>query len=194
MNPIRLTILGAGTVRCMLPLVSSLATYFGERPLEIVFFDADEERLDLVDRLARMAFMATKASHSLRSTYDPDEALEEADLVVLQIGENCARKMFTTRRDQPDPIDRAVALLLQKVPAEAHLMSLVGEQIPYDGYFAMDWPPELSFGEEVAVPHQILRYLNQEEYLFEILKQYQSSPLKAWLNDPTAKMRQPWAE
>jgi hypothetical protein len=172
----------------MLPLVSSLATYFGERPLEIVLFDADFERLDLVDRFARLAFTATNATHSLRATEDPEEALEDADLVVLQVEENCARKMMHTSRDKPARLEEAISKLLALVPDGAHVMSLVGD-LPSDSCFAMDWPAPLTHAEETAVPHQILRYLNGEEYLHQLLKEHQASPLKAWLDDPTAKAR-----
>jgi hypothetical protein len=182
-------ILGAGSVRFMLPVVSSLSTFFGERPLEIVLFDADEERLDLVDRFARLAFATTKSKHSLRSTYDPVEALEGAELVIVQIGENCARKMLGIRRDQPDPTDRALDRLMADVPEGAHVLNLIEERLPIDGYYEMDWPPHLSEGEKRAVPHQILRYLNGEEYVYDVIKEHAASPLKAWLEDPTFAAR-----
>lgn len=173
----------------MLPLVGSLATFFGERPLEIVMFDADEERLDLVDRFARLAFAGSKATHSLRSTSDSEEALEDAGLVVLQIEENCARKLTSTKRGEPDPTEKAIALLLGHVPERAHLLSLIGDKLPYEGFYAMDWPDEPTEEDIRAIPHQILRFLNGEEYLYQLFKQYQASPLKAWLNDPTFSAR-----
>ena len=172
----------------MLPVVASLATFFGERQLEIAFFDADEERLDLVDRFARLAFATTKAPHSLRSTYDPSEALEDADLVIVQMGENCARKMLGVRRDQPDPTERALQELMSKVPAGAHVLNLINDPLPVN-YFAMDWPPELTEGQKRAVPHEILRYLNGEDYVYNVIKEHAGSPLKAWLEDPTFAAR-----
>src|SRR4051794_39669255 len=92
MSIMRLAILGGGSVRCSPAVLASLATYFGERPLEIRMFDADVERLDLFDRLARLCFAMTKNPHTLISTTDAVEATEAADRVILQVGENCARK------------------------------------------------------------------------------------------------------
>ena len=51
-------------------MIASLANYFGERPLDIVMFDADSERLDLFDRFARLTFSAMNSTHHLRSTDD----------------------------------------------------------------------------------------------------------------------------
>jgi hypothetical protein len=53
----------------------------------------------------------------------------------------------------------------------------------------MDWPPHLSEGEKRAVPHQILRFLNGEEYVYALLREHADSPFKAWLNDPTFTAR-----
>jgi hypothetical protein len=36
-----------------------------------------------------------------------------------------------------------------------------------------------------ALPHQILRYINGEEYLHEFLRQWDHAPLRAWLDDPS---------
>ncbi len=176
-------------MRHMLPVVASLATHFGEQDLEIAFFDADEERLDLVDRFARLAFSTTHATHALRSTYDPAEALEGAHLVVLHIGENCARKMLGVRRDQPDPTSRALQELVGLIPDDAHLLNLQAEPLPVDGYFEMDWPPALNEAQKRAVPYQILRFLHGEDFVYELIKEHAGSPLKAWLEDPTFAAR-----
>src|SRR5687767_3239764 len=92
MGDIRLAILGGGSVRCTPKVVAALATYFGERPLEIVMWDSDGERLDLFDRFARYLFLMTSTPHRLISTTDPYEALQGADAVIFQVGVNCARK------------------------------------------------------------------------------------------------------
>src|SRR5579862_3123007 len=97
MGPIHVAILGAGSVRCTPAVVGSLATYFGERDLQIRMYDADMERLDLFDRFARLCFAMTKNGHGLISTVSADEAVVGADRVLLQIGENCARKYLKER-------------------------------------------------------------------------------------------------
>ena len=70
--------LGIGNVRCAPAIVGSLSNYFGERPLEIRFWDADWERLDLFDRFARLCFHVSKCPHQLISTDESDEALDGA--------------------------------------------------------------------------------------------------------------------
>src|SRR5689334_604604 len=87
-----LAILGAGSVRCSVPVIASIATYFGERPLDIRLYDADEERLDLFDRFARTVFAFNKNPHRVRTGIDAKELLEDVDRVILQVGRNCARK------------------------------------------------------------------------------------------------------
>lgn len=94
MKPVRLVVLGIGSVRCAPPIVFALAGYFGERDLEVRLYDEDRERLDLFDALARKAFAFESSKHGLLAFDDAYEALEGADLVVFAIGENCARKFL----------------------------------------------------------------------------------------------------
>lgn len=90
--------MGAGSVRAAPPVLATLAGYFGERELDIALYDADEERVDLADRLARALFLATKATHRLSAGTDAAQALAGADHVVFCLGENCALKFLGLRR------------------------------------------------------------------------------------------------
>lgn len=188
----RLTILGAGAVRCTPAVIASLATYFGERPLEVRMFDADLERLDLFDRLARLCFMMTRATHSLISTTDAVEATDGADRVILQVGENCARKYLKQRHrmgiadlQAESMIEQAVEEMLGTVPAEAEILSLQrpGIVIPRTRYYTADWPAEPTSAERFSFPHQALRWIKGEEYTHEFLREHERSPLKRWLDD-----------
>jgi len=132
MSAIHLAILGAGSIRCTVPVLAALATYFGERPMEITLYDADEERLDLFDRLGRVCFFSAKSTHLLKSTTDYKEALEGVDLVVVQIGENCARKYLKENRRQgfaelgrASLIEQAVDDLLRDINPTIPVMSLI---------------------------------------------------------------------
>ena len=51
-------------------------------------------------------------------------------------------------------------------------------------YTHIAWPPEPSPQERMSIPHQVLRYLNGEEFVYGLLKQHQTSPLKSWLENP----------
>ena len=186
MGSVRLAILGAGSVRCSVPVIASLATFFGERPLEVALYDADEERLDLFDRFARLCFMATRAEHSVFSTTDPTEALDGVNKVIVQVGENCARKLLGSPKSAPDPTDAALDRLMLLVPDDAEVACLLfGRILPHiHDYIEIDWPPEPTPEERQSLPHQVLRYLNGEEYLHEVLTANSGSPLRPWLDLP----------
>jgi len=195
MSVVHLSVLGAGSVRCSVPVLASLAGYFGERPLEITLYDSDEERLDLFDRFARLCFMITKSTHSLKSTADYKEALEKADLVVVQVGENCARKFLKETRRQgfaelgrASLIEQAVDDMLRDVPPPTPILSLIADSIvyPHDVYLAPDWPPTLTEAERSAYPLQVLRWCRGDDYPFEALKANEKSPLISWLEDPAS--------
>lgn len=193
MEPIQLAVLGAGSVRCAMPVIVSLATYFGERPLEIRFFDSDEERLDLFDRFARTCFTAAKNQHSLMSTSDPVEALDGAERVILEVGENCARKYLKERMrggfaavDRAGLIEQAVELMLGTVNPEAAILSLLRGDIllPVNTYEIEGWPPNPPEADRPSIPYHALRVIRGEDYLNEAFKKEEKSPLKAWLDDP----------
>jgi hypothetical protein len=185
----KLVVLGAGSVRCTVPVIASLGTFFGERPMEITLYDSDEERLDLFDRFARLFFTATKATHSLRSTYDPIEALVDADKVIVQIGENCARKLIGVPRTAPDPTEQALEHVLANLPPHVEVMSLMLDRnLPLYEYREMDWPPEPTEAERRSLPHQVMRYLHGEEFLYDLIQQGAQSPLRPWLNMPVQRV------
>jgi len=195
MEATRLTVLGGGSVRCTAPVIASLATYFGERPLDIRHADSDAERLDLFDRLARVCFSATHSTHQLSSTTDFHEAMDGADLVIVQVGANCARKYLrATRRqgiaelDDRSMIEQAVESLVSAVPQKAELLSLVDSEImlPKLHYYRLDWPDPIAVADRAVVPHQVLRWVRGEQGVGGLLRKYEASPLKAWLNSPTS--------
>jgi hypothetical protein len=198
MNSLRLAIIGAGSVRCTPAVLASLATYFGERPLEVRMFDADVERLDLFDRLARVMFIMTHTTHSLLSTTDATEALVDAERIVLQVGENCARKYLKERHrmgianlEASAMIEQAVEEILGTAPAEAEILSLQRADIliPRDHFYRVDWLEEPTARERQALPHQALRWIRGEDYTHEILRDFERSPLKAWLDDVNSAER-----
>ena len=177
----------------MPPVVSSLATYAGERPLEIRLYDADEERLDLMDRLARHSFAVTDSTHDVLFRPNPSEALDGADRIVLMVGRNCARKFmrvkFNERSHQDDVmISSTLGALLANAPAEADILSLERKSvgIPVGFFRRMDWPGEPTDEDLRWLPHQILRWVKAEETIYKFLEEHETSPLKAWLDDPNA--------
>jgi len=173
--------------------MASLATYYGERPIEVRLYDADEERLDLFDRFGRLCFKETGSEHSLMATMSPGEALEEADLVLMQVGENCALKYLrrnpgaTDDSAAQDAVVQAVIRLGRMVPPRARVLSLLPADVELgmEAYYRLDWPRTLTPVERRSMAFQILRWLNDEEYVFGLLDENERSPLKVWLDDPT---------
>ncbi len=188
----RLSIIGAGSVRCGIPVIASLATYFGERPLEIRMYDADLERLDLFDRFARISFFVTRATHSLISTTDLSEALEMSDRVLLQVGENCARKylkethrMGIASLDRDAMVEQALDEISSEIPSEATILSLQRLGISLSrSHYRLEWPAEIAVDDRASIPHQVMRWVRGEEYLHELLAMNEKSPLKRWLDAP----------
>ncbi|AIE86197.1 hypothetical protein OP10G_2829 [Fimbriimonas ginsengisoli Gsoil 348] len=173
--------------------MGTLAGYFGERPLQIRMYDADEERLDLFDRLARMCFIATYVPHELLSTTDPGEALHETDGIVVAVGANCARRYLRATRqagiaDVGDlgMVEQAVTDILGPVPPAIPVLSLLDPevQLPRATYQRLDWPGPLEANDRQTLPFQILRWLKKEEPVTDLISVYDQSPLKAWLDDP----------
>ena len=188
-----LCVLGIGSVRCGPSIIASLATYFGERPLTIKFFDSDLERLDLFDRFARQCFAFNKAPHSLISTIDPQEAMQNMNSLIVSIGTNCARKQLKNSRrsgiasgSEMHLVDQLVEELLSGISDNVEVLSLLGErvQIPLPIYRFVDWPESPSMFDRAETPHQILRFLNGEEYPHRLFADYQQSPIKKWMESP----------
>ena len=86
-------VLGAGSVEYAPHAIVTLASLASEFLLDIRLFDANEERLDLLDRLGRVCLDMTKLGHSIRSSSDPAEMLEDADAVIFAMTEDCARRI-----------------------------------------------------------------------------------------------------
>ncbi len=188
----RIAVLGIGHPECGLPVIGALATYFGERPLELRLYDPDPELLDLYDRLARLAFKVTRSTHQLLANEDPTEALEDASRVVLQISSRSARAFVKQNgpkhRTIDDPVQFTIGELLAAVPLEARVLSLQCEPLEYPiGVFQVDgWPPRIEKALIPGVLHQIHRYLLDDEPLFDVFRDGEAAPLKGWLENPLA--------
>jgi hypothetical protein len=188
MDRVNLAILGAGNVRCSPPVLATLASYFGERPLDIALYDADEERLDLFDRVGRTFFAVTKTPNTLASTTDPAEALAEAALVIVQTDAHCLSRAIGQKPDSTAPgvVERAFKRILANLSPLAEVLSLLPAEVklPVGRYRHIEWPDELTEPERVAAPHQALRWIHGEEYPFEYFATREDSPLKLWLDNP----------
>jgi len=162
----RLTVLGAGSVRYAPAICGGLACYFGERPLEIRFWDPDAERLDLFDRFARYLFKLNKTPHSLMSTDDATEAIFGTDRIVIALDEHSAELAKPS-----GSAEEVIALLRPSFPDGVAVLDLrLDASIPEPDEDALR-----------ALPHEIIRYLHGDEYAHDFLKEQQGSPVREWL-------------
>ena len=197
----RMAVLGAGSVRCSPAVIAALANYFGERPMEICLYDVDEERLELFSRFARVCFTVTRSQNLVFECADLDEALEDADLAIVQVGENCARKYLGSRPhllgglpienlDSPQAVAAAAEHMVpEPLIEQGRVLSLIKPPAP-SALLAcdsiVDWPPEIKPDERYKVPHQVLRWVRGEEYVNEWLAAHERTPLRTWLDDAIA--------
>ncbi|MCB0826267.1 MAG: hypothetical protein KDC26_08760 [Armatimonadetes bacterium] len=84
---------GAGNVRCAPPVLASLATWYPDDVVTLSLFDANLERLDLIDRLARKLFDDFNRDLLIRSSTDLSEASEGTTDLVLMLNEDGSRRM-----------------------------------------------------------------------------------------------------
>ncbi len=90
-------VIGCGNLRCGPPVLATLASWYPDVPAEVRMFDANDERLDLFDRLARLLFDHTGNETVLRGTNELAEALDGATDVILTVHDDCARRMVGPR-------------------------------------------------------------------------------------------------
>ncbi len=82
MSAVKVTIIGAGSVVFSLGLVKDLCLTEGLEGSQVHFMDINEERLDVVYRLAQRYAEDLGADLSFARTLDRAEALEDADFVI----------------------------------------------------------------------------------------------------------------
>jgi len=183
---LRITFVGAGSRRYAIPVIAQFAQFFGERPLEIMLHDTDQERLDLMDRVARTLFTSDNAHHRLVASVDPKEALDGAAGVISAIGANYGRKLFALPfADFGLPEDREV--LRQKafdhvselVPSEAKSSILIDR----NGSLSLDLVAPLAGQERDHAPHLAMRVVRADLYGFELYRLLAPSRLSNWLGE-----------
>lgn len=186
MPNLKLAFVGAGSIRCAAPVIATLATYFGERPMDVWLYDADEERLDLFDRFARTAFTLTESTHGLRATNILEEALQDATGVLVGFDENCARKelgSIARRMTAGESMAKMAGRIVALSPPECPILCLANSAPLEGASTAGDWP-EVPDQPTYVVPLQILRWLNGEEYPYDLFRAHERSPLRSWLDNP----------
>lgn len=186
----RITVLGIGSLQSGPAIVGAFATYFGERPIEVALYDPDPERLELLVRFANTAFSANKAGHLLLAFEDPDEAVEGASQVIVAIDRNGAAKSLgvSPSKVTDKHVSKAIDRLIAAVPDNAKILAIVPRSVPVPKRIdrRVEPPAELDAEAKRSLPHQLLRWIRGEEYLFEFFAEHEESRLRDWLDDPVS--------
>lgn len=82
MGAVRIAVVGAGSAQFSLGLIKDLCLEAGLRGSSVVFMDIDEERLDLVHKLANRYTSELGTAVTFGKTTDRIQALEDADFVI----------------------------------------------------------------------------------------------------------------
>ncbi len=77
------TVIGIGNLRCGAPVLATLCRWYPDVPVSVRLFDRNEERLDLMDMLARQLFDLWNSEVHLSSGSDLAEAMEGTSDLVL---------------------------------------------------------------------------------------------------------------
>ena len=179
---VRVAVLGAGSLRCGPAIGASLAQYFGERPLEFCFWDADAEILEVMVFVARHCLYAMRSPHSVISEEAPADALANADGVIFAMDRRSAAK-FLREPESEDGVERALQRLSVLLSPEPKYLSLIPEPVP-DGLTrltSVSWPPPLPDDAPLRLPQRLLRILNSEDPIHELLRGHERTPLSEWL-------------
>ena len=217
---------GAGNIRVAPIVIAALAEYFPDEEFEVRLFDANEERLDLIDRLARAVFEITKNEAIIKSSSDLDEALDGATDLILALNEDGSRRMIGRKLSQtvetveasvgpmdvyggdpnrPTPTDRlsermksmlqvadlptgsrdeavrsAWEIVKGSIPDSARRQINLTRDLEVDGA-NWDWPAPLTETEVQRQPHRILRWINYDEPIGDLLEEARGSALRRWI-------------
>lgn len=199
--------------------------------MEIRLLDWNEERMDLIDRLARQIQKKAEQEHQIKSSTDLEESLEDADHLVLSLYEDSSRRLIGPEPEpveEEEPLDekgmsvvehglgdlnrptpyqnlsqqtrlilhrpnldlsreeaiqKAAAKVLAKRPEKCRVLSLVRDvtiELPENAE-QVAWPPPLAESERQIKPHEILRWINEDPSIYDLLKEAEYSPVTRWL-------------
>lgn len=177
-DPTRLAVIGASSLKHGIPIIFSLANYFGETPIESIFWDPEEERLDLFDLLARKSFQFTQNTQILRSSTDAQDVFDfEPNRWIVAMEPRMVKRATHS-------VQRLLKPFVENPPV-GQVINLMEQDVPWLGRATnIEWKPIHDYD---SVPHQVLRWINGEEYLVLALREYEQSPFHEWLDNREGK-------
>lgn len=174
MEPMVLCVVGAGNPFLAPTMLGTLASYFGERSIDLRLYDPSAEMVDLFDRLARLLFKLGKADHSIRSGDKYAELLEGADRVLLMLEDRSAKILVGAREDA---VEEAHALVSKSIPAGCWRLT-----VDDDLCRMFNWPVPDRDAPKPGLLLQISRYLLAEESPMHLIADNDRSLFKSWLD------------
>ena len=107
----------------------------------------------------------------------PPELLSEQTQILLS-------SPLLEPKSRESVIQSGLAVLLQEVPVEARVLSLVrGVKLPTSKkLLELEWPDPLSPAQRAAHPHQVLRWIQGEESLSQLVHGALLSPVSQWIS------------
>lgn len=199
----KISIIGAGSLRSATPVLSSIFNL----PLtntSLYLCDVHKEALDLFGRFARILAAAKELEIGIGATSDIDEAVTDADTIILCFGLGEAKSKLelwsqacTISQESYAALARAILLhpvfesineLLYDSQNEASVVNLVSpvelsSQLLACEAVHLDWPPPISLEERVPIAHQVLRWVRSEDHPYDELRAQEQSPLITALLD-----------
>ncbi len=194
-----LTILGAGNVLLAPQVMAALSNWLGER-LEITLYDADGERLDLMDRLARSFFQRNEREFGLRATDVLEESLEDSSRALILWDEHCLEILSSPPKPRPLGsrfIPTTYAEFPEPEPENPDAEPSADAVRLLEGYPSVDFAAFASVAAPVGVqvlpslepfpgpaefaPHQILRWIEGDDLPNHFLARHSESPVLDWI-------------
>ena len=172
---LKIAVVGAGNLPFAPTVFATLAHWNAELPVDIWLWDGDAEMLDIFFMLAQTCFFATQSSHRLYPTLDPTEALEHASAVISCIGTRGAKKFVGEGEGAVGATCRRLELL---IPDGAAIAAVSPGQFELADNVTLP-----AAGETVPDALRILRYINGEDSIWDLLNPNETNPLRNWLNE-----------
>lgn len=150
----RVAVIGLDNMEMGPPVVATLTSHFGERPLHVKWLAPQGEVSEILGSLAMLLWKYQGIGATFELTDDLSDCLQEVDALVT-----CE--------------DSGARFNLN---LEAHLLPRM--IVPVDG-----WPERLSQAQIQSQSFEILRLLNREEYPDDFLRKHRDNRLADWLEE-----------
>lgn len=176
MSAIALTVIGSGNLSLLPHVMGGLASWYGERPLDIRLFDPSFDNLELSFRIGQSLCLIAGSTHELNRYDRASIALDGAARVIYM-----AADLPSTEANQP-----SLLVGLAELFAEVPVLNLTATEVPPSlvCQTLLTWPMVNDGASGLSFAFQLLRWANSEEYPTEFLQPEMARPLHRWLDDP----------